>query len=57
MTLELADKPKRIGRFVVDLELPPGVPEEKKEAIKRVAERCPIQQTFKHPPDADIDVL
>ena len=33
LTTELADKPKRIGRIVVDVELPEGVPEGKKEAI------------------------
>jgi len=57
MTLELADMPKRVGRLVVDLELPPSVPEDKKEAIMRVAQRCPIHQTFSHPPEIDIDIV
>jgi putative redox protein len=57
LTMELADKPKRIGRIVVDLELPDGVPEDKKEAIKRVAQRCPIHETFKSPPGLDIEVV
>jgi len=57
LTMELADKPKRIGRLVVDVELPEGVPEDKKEAIKRVAERCPIHETLRRPPGLDIDVL
>ena len=57
LTMELADKPKRIGRFVVDLELPDGVPEDKKEAIKRVAQRCPIHETLKSPPGLDIEVV
>lgn len=56
LTMELADNPKRIGRLVVDLELPKGVPEDKKEAIKRVAERCPIHETLKSAPSVDIDV-
>ena len=56
LTMELADNPKRIGRIVVDLELPKGVPEDKKEAIKRVAERCPIHETLKSAPSVDIDV-
>jgi putative redox protein len=57
LTMELADKPKRVSRFVVDLELPPGVPEEKKEAIKRVAQHCPVHETLKSPPEVDIDIV
>ena len=57
LTVELADKPKRVGRIVVDLELPEGVPEDRKKAIKRVAEQCPIHETLKSPPALDIDVV
>lgn len=57
MTLELADNPKRIGRIVMDLELPEGVPENKIEAIKRVAEKCPIHETLRNPPVMDIDIV
>ena len=56
LTTELADKPKRIARIVVDLELPPSVPDDKKEAVKRMAERCPIHETLVNPPDLDIEV-
>ena len=57
LTMELADKPKRIGRIVVDLELPDGVPEDKKEVIKRVAQLCPIHETLMNPPGLDIEVV
>ncbi len=57
LTVELADKPKRIANLVVDLELPESVPEEKKEVIQRVAQRCPIHETLKNPPGLDIDVV
>ena len=57
LTMELADKPKRIGDLVVDLELPESVPEEKREVIKRVAQRCPIHETLKNPPGLDIDIV
>lgn len=56
LTLELADSPKRIGAIVVDVELPEGVPEEKREAIRRMAERCPIHETLKDPPRVDIEI-
>ena len=57
LTLELADSPKRIGRIVVDLEVPKGVPEEKREAIHRVAQRCPLHETLKAPLEMDIEVV
>ena len=57
LAIELADDPKRIGRIVVDLELPEGVPEAKKDAIKRVAAHCPIHETLQHPPSLDVDVV
>jgi uncharacterized OsmC-like protein len=57
LTMELADKPKRIGRIVVDLELPNGVPEDKIGTIKQVAQRCPIHETLKCPPGVDIDIV
>ncbi|MFC1888687.1 OsmC family protein [Thermodesulfobacteriota bacterium] len=57
MTLELADKPKRIKTIVMDLDLPESVPEKKKEAIKRVARHCPIHETLKNPPVLDIEIV
>ena len=57
LTIEMADKPKRIGRIVVDLELPDTVPEEKKEAVMRVAQLCPIHETLKNPPSVDIEIV
>ena len=57
LTLELADKPKRIGRIVIDLELPQSVPEDKKEVVKLMAQRCPIHETLQSPPGLDIDVV
>lgn len=57
MTLELADNPKRVGRIVIDLELPESVPEHKKEAIRRVAEKCPVHETLLNPPEIDIEIV
>jgi putative redox protein len=56
LTLELADSPKRVGGFVVDVELPSGVPEDRKEIIRRVAERCPVHETLRNPPRVDLDI-
>jgi uncharacterized OsmC-like protein len=57
LTLELADSPKRIGGIVVDVELPDGIPEDKKDAIRRMAEKCPVHETLRNPPRIDIDIL
>ncbi|UCF34377.1 MAG: OsmC family protein [Phycisphaerales bacterium] len=57
LTLELADGPKRVGGIVVDVELPEGVPEDTKEVIRRMAERCPVHETLRDPPRVDIEVM
>jgi putative redox protein len=57
MTIELADDPKRIGGVVIDVELPNGVPEDRWEVIRRIAERCTIQATLEHPPRVDVDFM
>ena len=56
LTLQLADKPKRIERIVLDVEVPDTVPEDKVETIKRVAERCLVHETLKSPPGVDIEI-
>jgi putative redox protein len=56
LTLELADDPKRVKGIVVDLQIPKDVPEDRIEAIRRVAGYCPVHQTLKNPPDVDLDV-
>jgi uncharacterized OsmC-like protein len=57
LTVELADQPKRISGIVVDVELPEGVPESRREAVRRVAEQCVIHGTLTHPPRVDVDIL
>jgi putative redox protein len=57
LTLELADEPKRIKSIVVDLEIPGSVPENRVEALKRLAQRCPIYETFQNPPEVDLDII
>ncbi|MBN1588554.1 MAG: OsmC family protein [Pirellulales bacterium] len=56
MTLEMADSPKRVSAIVIDVELPEGIPADRLPAIRRVAEFCPVHETFKNPPRVDIDI-
>jgi uncharacterized OsmC-like protein len=57
IALELLPKPKRIGAVVVDVELPEGVPEDRRDAIRRVVDECVIHETLRHPPDIDVEIL
>jgi putative redox protein len=56
LTYELADDPKRIGAVTIDLEIPKDVPEGKYDAIRRIAEACPIHGTLANPPAMDLEV-
>lgn len=57
LTYELADDPKRIAAITIDLEIPKDVPENKYDAIRRIAEACPIHGTLANPPDVDLEVM
>jgi putative redox protein len=57
LTVELADRPKRISAIVVDVELPGGVPKSRHDAVRRIAEQCVIHETLKDPPRLDVDIL
>jgi uncharacterized OsmC-like protein len=57
LTLELADHPKRIAAIIADVELPDGVPEDRRIAVRRVAEQCVIHETLLHPPRIDVEFV
>lgn len=57
LTMEMADSPKRVAGIVIDVELPGGVPEDKKEVIRRLAEKCPVHATLKEPPRIEIEIV
>ncbi len=57
LTVEMADNPKRVGGVVIDLEVPRDVPESRMEAIRRVADLCPVHATLRNPPRVDFDIV
>jgi len=57
LAFQLLGKPKRIGAIVVDVELPPGVPEDRIEAVRRVANHCVVHHTLMHPPEVDVEII
>ena len=57
MTYALGDTPRRITSVTIDLEIPKDVPEEKKAAIRRAAETCPIHRSLQLKPEIDLEIL
>jgi uncharacterized OsmC-like protein len=57
VTFELVADPKRMGTIVVDLEVPAEVPSNRREALNRVIEECPIRETLRNPPPVDVEIL
>jgi putative redox protein len=57
LAFQLLGKPKRIGAIVVDVELPPGFPEDRIEAVRRVADHCVVHHTLMHPPEVDVEII
>ena len=57
VTYELASEPKRLGAIVVDVEVPDDVPPNRKDALRRVIEECPIRETLRNPPRVDVEIL
>jgi putative redox protein len=51
-----AANPHRIGRFEVDVQVPAGVPERYRDAVKRAAETCTVHHTLMHQPEIAIRV-
>jgi putative redox protein len=57
VVFELADGPKRVGAITIDLEIPRDVPEDRMDAIRRIAKACPVHGTFDVPPTVDVEIL
>ncbi|HZD05830.1 MAG TPA: hypothetical protein VE173_12965, partial [Longimicrobiales bacterium] len=57
VALELRPDPKRIAALAVDVELPDGIPGNRRDAVLRVVEHCLLRETLRNPPDVDVDVL
>lgn len=51
-----APNPHRIGRFEVTVNIPGGVPEKYKDAVKRAAEGCTVHHTLSHLPEIAVTV-
>lgn len=52
---KFVEEPHRVGSMHVDIEWP-GLPENRLNAAKRVADLCTVKQTFLHPPQFSEEV-
>jgi uncharacterized OsmC-like protein len=51
----MAARPARVGEIILHIELPAGVPEEKRAALLAVASHCTVHNTLSTPPAVSID--
>jgi putative redox protein len=57
LTYTMAKAPTRIASVVVDIRVPAGFPADRIEAVRRVAELCPLHATLARPPQVDVEIV
>ncbi len=57
LTQQMGDEPRRVTAVTVDVELPRDFPEEKREVVRRLIDKCPVHSTFVHPPRIDLEIV
>jgi len=53
---EMADRPARVGSVNVCIEVPHGVPEERRAALLAVASHCTVHNSLEQPPNVNIEL-
>jgi uncharacterized OsmC-like protein len=56
LDFQLASDPLRVGALTVDITLPPGFPDQRKEAVRRAALQCTVKNTLKEGTTVDVEV-
>ena len=56
LDFQLAPDPLRVAVLTVDINLPVGFPENRKDAIKRVAQQCTVKNSLKESTAIDVEV-
>jgi putative redox protein len=57
LATELGGKPPAVTGIVVDLQIPLDVPEDRREAILRIARSCPIHETLRGAVRIDLEIV
>jgi putative redox protein len=50
----MADHPARVGVVKVAIELPEGVPDDRRAALLAVASHCTVHNSLEHPPEVSV---
>ncbi len=50
----MAPRPSRVGDIAINLEIPPSVPEDRREALLAVASHCTVHNSLADPPQVRI---
>jgi len=56
MKWETSEAPLRVGRLHAVVEVPAGIPEGRRAAVKKVAEHCMIHRTLAAMPETEIEI-
>ncbi len=51
------DRPARVTRVDIAVQLPHGTPAELKNGVLRAADRCLVRESLRHPPEVELVVL
>jgi putative redox protein len=52
----MAVRPARVASIAVQIQLPPGIPPERRDALLAVASRCTVHNTLLEPPQVDLEL-
>ncbi|MCU4185239.1 OsmC family protein [Acidiferrimicrobium sp. IK] len=55
-TFAMAQRPARVGDIAVQIDVPDGVPAERRPALLAVAGRCTVHNTLEQPPHVTVEV-
>ena len=53
---QLAQDPLRVGSVTIDITMPPGIPDKRKDAVKRAALHCTVRNTLKESTTVDVEI-
>ena len=52
-----ADKPKRIGSYVVKVSVPHPLTQRQQTSLSRIVRACTVHNTLSHPPRIDVELI
>ncbi len=53
---QLAQDPLRVGSLTIDITMPPGIADKRKDAVKRAALHCTVRNTLKESTAVDVEI-